>query len=106
MLEACSQPPPFPPTIRGKGGFFWQPKDYRFQFRDLHSNIYLGTTSDRSVDEYFEHFRVLEIDFNFYHPLTEKDGTYEKAHPFDKIVEGMLQPKMIEGTSKLIHVRV
>jgi hypothetical protein len=28
---------------------------------------------------------------------------YEKAHPFDKIVEGMLQPKMIEGTAKLMH---
>lgn len=84
-----------------------------FHFRDIHPNIYLGTTSDRyagwigqiyskeryvgrvnrrrhvvggkafieevlpvdSVQEYFEHFRVLEIDYTFYQLLTEKDGT-------------------------------
>ena len=28
-----------------------------------------------SVEEYFEHFRVLEIDYTFYRPLTEPDGT-------------------------------
>ncbi len=28
-----------------------------------------------SVEEYFEHFRVLEIDYTFYWPLTEPDGT-------------------------------
>ncbi len=28
---------------------------------------------------------------------------YAKAHPFDKMVEGMLQPKMIEETAKLMH---
>ena len=89
------------------------PDHNTFHFRDLHPNIYLGTTSDRyagwigqiysrerytwritrrtnvvggkkfieevlpvdSVEEYFEHFRVLEIDYTFYRPLTEKDGT-------------------------------
>ena len=88
--------------------------DYnKFHFRNIHPNIYLGTTSDRyagwigqiyskeryvgrinrrtnviggkkfieevlpvdSVEEYFEHFRVLEIDYTFYRPLTEPDGT-------------------------------
>ena len=28
-----------------------------------------------SVEEYFDHFRVLEIDYTFYRPLTELDGT-------------------------------
>ena len=28
-----------------------------------------------SVQEYFEHFSVLELDFTFYRPLLEKDGT-------------------------------
>ena len=89
------------------------PDPNQFHFRDLHPDIYLGTTSDRyagwigqiysreryvgrinrrtnvvggkkfieevlpidSVEEYFEHFRVLEIDYTFYRPLTEKDGT-------------------------------
>ena len=89
------------------------PDPNKFHFRDLHPNIYLGTTSDRyagwigqiyskdhyagritrrtnviggkkfieevlpvdSVEEYFEHFRVLEIDYTFYRPLTEPDGT-------------------------------
>jgi uncharacterized protein YecE (DUF72 family) len=84
-----------------------------FHFRDLHTNIFMGTTSDRyagwigqiyspgryagritrrtnvvggkkfveevlpvdSVEEYFEHFRILEIDYTFYRPLTEPDGT-------------------------------
>jgi hypothetical protein len=84
-----------------------------FHFRDLHPNLFMGTTSDRysgwigqiysrdrytgritrrtnvvggkkfveevlpvdSVEEYFEHFRVLEIDYTFYRPLTEPDGT-------------------------------
>ncbi len=27
----------------------------------------------------------------------------QKAHPFDKLVEGMLQPKMIEETAQLMH---
>ncbi len=27
-----------------------------------------------SVEEYFQHFRVLELDFTFYRPLTDKDG--------------------------------
>ncbi len=82
-----------------------------FQFRDLHPNVYLGTTSDRyagwigqiysaeryrnkitkrtntvggktfheevlpveSVEEYFEHFSVLELDFTFYRVLLDKD---------------------------------
>ncbi len=29
---------------------------------------------------------------------------YAKAHPFDKLIEGMLQPKMIDETAKLIHM--
>lgn len=28
-----------------------------------------------SVEEYFQHFRVLEIDYTFYRPLTDPDGT-------------------------------
>ncbi len=28
-----------------------------------------------SVEEYFQHFRVLELDFTFYRPLMDKDGT-------------------------------
>lgn len=85
----------------------------KYYFRDLHPDIYLGTTSDRyagwigqiyskeryagrinrrpkvvggkayieevlpvdSVEEYFQHFRVLEIDYTFYRLLTEKDET-------------------------------
>jgi uncharacterized protein YecE (DUF72 family) len=85
----------------------------KFYFRDIHPNIFLGTTSDRyagwigqiyskelyagritrrtnviggkkfieevlpvdSVEEYFQHFRVLEVDYTFYRPLTEPDGT-------------------------------
>ena len=84
----------------------------RFQFRDLHPKILLGTASDRyagwigqiytkeryegrisrrtntvggksfveevlpveSVEEYFEHFRVLEIDYTFYSLLMDEDG--------------------------------
>ncbi len=30
--------------------------------------------------EYFEHFSVLEIDFTFYRPLTEKDGTASRNY--------------------------
>ena len=83
-----------------------------FHFRNLHSQVFLGTASDRyagwlgqiysqesyrgritnrtkiiagksfieevlpvdSVEEYFEHFPVLEIDFTFYRPLLENDG--------------------------------
>jgi uncharacterized protein YecE (DUF72 family) len=33
-----------------------------------------------SVEEYFEHFRVLEIDYTFYRPLTESDGTPTQNH--------------------------
>ncbi len=89
------------------------PDPNQFHFRDLHPDIYLGTTSDRyagwidqiysreryvgrinrrtnvlggkkfieevlpidSVEEYFDHFGVLGIDYTFYRPLTEKDGT-------------------------------
>ncbi|MFX0115212.1 MAG: DUF72 domain-containing protein, partial [Candidatus Hodarchaeota archaeon] len=84
----------------------------RFQFRDLHPNILIGTASDRyagwigqiyskerygnritrrtnsiggksfveevlpvdSVGEYFEHFRVLEIDYTFYRTLLDEAG--------------------------------
>jgi uncharacterized protein YecE (DUF72 family) len=84
----------------------------KFEFRGLHSNILIGTASDRysgwigqiyspdrctskitrrtnqvagksfieevlpveSVEEYFEHFRVLEIDFTFYRLLIDQDG--------------------------------
>ena len=31
------------------------------------------------------------------------EDAYAKAHPFDKLIEGMLQPKMIEETAKLMH---
>jgi uncharacterized protein YecE (DUF72 family) len=94
------------------------PDHTKFHFRDIHPNIYLGTTSDRyagwigqiyskeryvgrinrrtnviggkkfieevlpidSVEEYFEHFRALEIDYTFYRPLTEPDGTPTQNH--------------------------
>jgi uncharacterized protein YecE (DUF72 family) len=84
----------------------------RFQFRNLHPKILLGTASDRyagwigqiyskkryegrisrrtntvggksfveetlpveSVEEYFSHFPVLEIDYTFYSLLTDEDG--------------------------------
>ncbi|MDY6974274.1 MAG: DUF72 domain-containing protein [Thermodesulfobacteriota bacterium] len=83
-----------------------------FLFRDLHSNVFMGTASDRyaswigqiysqerfgdsitrrsktvggkafveeilpveSVEEYFMHFRTLELDFTFYAPLLDKYG--------------------------------
>ncbi|MBW1717413.1 MAG: DUF72 domain-containing protein [Deltaproteobacteria bacterium] len=82
-----------------------------FYFRDLHSNVFMGTASDRyagwigqiyskeryqnsisvrpktiggktlqvevlpveSVEEYFKHFSVLELDFTFYSLLLDKD---------------------------------
>jgi uncharacterized protein YecE (DUF72 family) len=84
----------------------------RFQFRDLHPLVSLGTASDRyvgwlgqiyserryrgkissrsktvggktfkeevlpveSVEEYFQHFSLLELDFTFYRPLTDPDS--------------------------------
>ncbi|MBN2568922.1 MAG: DUF72 domain-containing protein [Deltaproteobacteria bacterium] len=84
----------------------------KFQFRNLHPKVLLGTASDRyagwigqiytkeryegrisrrtkplggkyfveetlpveSVEEYFEHFPVLEIDYTFYSPLLDQDG--------------------------------
>ena len=84
----------------------------RYQFRELHPNISIGTASDRyagwigqvysegrytkgikprthkigeksfteevlpieSVEEYFEHFPILEIDYTFYRPLLDKNG--------------------------------
>ncbi len=83
----------------------------KFQFRDLHPNVFIGTASDRyigwigqiyteeryrnktsiraksvggkslkeevlpveSVEEYFQHFSILELDFTFYRLLLEKD---------------------------------
>lgn len=83
-----------------------------FKFRGVHSNVFMGTASDRyagwigqiysgeryankinrrsktiggkgfveevlpveSVEEYFQHFPVLELDFTFYRPLLDKDG--------------------------------
>jgi uncharacterized protein YecE (DUF72 family) len=83
-----------------------------FKFRGLHSNLLVGTASDRyagwlgqvyspdhytgkitrrthivggrafieevlpveSVEEYFEHFRVLEIDYTFYRLLLDQEG--------------------------------
>lgn len=84
----------------------------KFQFRDLHPQVFMGTASDRyagwigqiyseerygkritsrpktvggkslkeevlpvgSVEEYFEHFSVLELDFTFYRVLMDKDS--------------------------------
>jgi uncharacterized protein YecE (DUF72 family) len=84
----------------------------RFQFRDLHPKVYMGTASDRysgwigqiysegrykgrtgsrskmvkgesfaeevlpveSVEEYFQHFRTLELDFTFYRSLMDMEG--------------------------------
>jgi len=102
------------------------PSSDRFQFRDLHPNVFIGTASDRyvgwigqiyteeryrnkisiraksvggrslkeevlpveSVEEYFQHFSILELDFTFYRLLLEKDlrptqnyhvlGTYQR----------------------------
>ena len=87
-------------------------KSGRFQFRDLHPLVSLGTASDRyagwlgqiysekrytgkissrskkvggktfkeevlpveSVEEYFQHFSLLELDFTFYRPLTDSNS--------------------------------
>lgn len=84
----------------------------KFQFRNLHPKIFMGTASDRyagwigqiytkeryegrisrrtntvggksfveevlpveSVEDYFEHFRVLEIDYTFYSFLMDEEG--------------------------------
>ncbi|MFC1885161.1 DUF72 domain-containing protein [Thermodesulfobacteriota bacterium] len=89
----------------------------KFQFRDLHPNVFVGTASDRyagwlgqiysedrysakitkrkkrvgkkdfeeevlpvqSVQEYFEHFGILELDFTFYSPLINKNGEPTKS---------------------------
>ncbi|MGD9041319.1 MAG: DUF72 domain-containing protein [Desulfobacteraceae bacterium] len=90
----------------------------RFQFRDLHPSVFMGTASDRyagwigqiyseeryrgkttsrskkvggkslkeevlpveSVEEYFQHFSVLELDFTFYRPLLDKDSQPTQNH--------------------------
>jgi uncharacterized protein YecE (DUF72 family) len=90
----------------------------RFQFRDLHPNVFMGTASDRyagwigqiyseeryrgrttsrpkkvggeslkeqvlpveSVEEYFQHFSVLELDFTFYGILLDKDSQPTQNH--------------------------
>ena len=87
------------------------PGQEKFQFRELHQNLFMGTASDRyagwmgqiyskeryagkisrrakkvggksfreevlpveSVEEYFEHFSILELDFTFYQMLLDKD---------------------------------
>jgi uncharacterized protein YecE (DUF72 family) len=84
----------------------------KFQFRDLHPQVFMGTATDRyagwigqiyseeryrkritsrpkkiggkslkeqvlpveSVEEYFQHFSVLELDFTFYRALVDKDS--------------------------------
>jgi hypothetical protein len=89
-----------------------KPNPQTFHFRNLHTQILIGTASDRyagwigqiysqdryqnritnrtriiggksytekvlpvdSVEEYFEHFPVLEADFIFYRPLLDQDG--------------------------------
>ena len=114
------------------------PVHNKFQFRDLHPNIYLGTTSDRyagwigqiyskerytgritrrtnvvggkkfieevlpvdSVEEYFQHFRVLEIDYTFYRPLTESDGTPTQNYHLLKRYQQYLQ----EGNGLILKV--
>ena len=83
----------------------------KYQFRNLHSNVFMGTASDRyagwigqvyskdlytgkgshrtkkvggssfkeevlpveSVEEYFQHFSILELDFTFYQMLLNED---------------------------------
>jgi uncharacterized protein YecE (DUF72 family) len=90
----------------------------RFQFRDLHPNVFMGTASDRyagwigqiyseeryrgrttsrtkkvggkslkeevlpveSVEEYFQHFSVLELDFTFYRALLDKESQPTQNH--------------------------
>jgi uncharacterized protein YecE (DUF72 family) len=90
----------------------------KFQFRDLHPNVFMGTASDRyvgwlgqiyseeryggritsrpkkvggkplkegvlpveSVEEYFQHFSVLELDFTFYRTLLDKDSQPTQNH--------------------------
>jgi len=34
------------------------------------------------------------------------EDSYAKAHPFDKLVEGMLQPEMVEETAQLMWTGV
>lgn len=90
----------------------------KFQFRDVHPNIFIGTASDRyagwigqiysedryakriskrsnrvggktfteevlpvdSVEEYFQHFSVLEIDYTFYDFLLDSEGKPTQNH--------------------------
>lgn len=90
----------------------------RFQFHDLHPNVFMGTASDRyagwigqiyeeeryrgritsrpkkvageslkeevlpveSVEQYFQHFSVLELDFTFYGALLDKDSQPTQNH--------------------------
>ena len=41
-----------------------------------------------SVEEYFEHFPVLEIDFTFYRPLLDQNGNPAKITRFSKSTSG------------------
>jgi hypothetical protein len=34
------------------------------------------------------------------------EDAYEKAFPFDKLIEGMVQPRMIEETVRLMHAGI
>jgi uncharacterized protein YecE (DUF72 family) len=63
-----------------------------------------------SVDEYFEHFSVLEIDFTFYRPLLDQNGQPTQNHQVLKTYAGHLKendriilkvPQMI--TAQKIH---
>lgn len=67
----------------------------RYENRFTHRSHRVGTQSFNeevlpvdSVEEYFEHFSVLEIDYTFYRPLLEKDGkptaNYEVLKQYQK----------------------
>jgi hypothetical protein len=90
-----------------------------FQFKDIHSNVFMGTASDRyagwvgqvyskdrysdkisirtkkvggksfqeevlpveSVEEYFQHFPILELDFTFYQMLLDENLQPSRSYP-------------------------
>jgi uncharacterized protein YecE (DUF72 family) len=104
--------------------------NFDFYFRDLHSQVFLRTASDRyagwigqiyskgryegriskrskviggkpfieeippvdSVEEYFEHLSVLEIDFTFYRPLLGPDGVPTPTYQVLKNYQSYLNP--------------
>ena len=88
----------------------------RFRFRDLHPNILVGMASDRyagwigqiySEDPKQAAGSSTQEGYPLCASLTplrmSYEDSYAKAFPFDKLVERMLNPQMIEDTVSLIR---